>query len=633
MGTEKRAFQTEVQQLLDLMIHSLYSNRDVFLRELVSNASDAIDKRRFEALTTPEWAPDAPYAIEIQVDPEARTLSVEDNGIGMSRDEVVDHIGTIARSGTSEFARALEEARRSDAPPELIGQFGVGFYASFMVAQRVELVTRRAGESGATRWESAGDGGYSIEDADRPEAGTRVVLHLREADPDDGLPDYTDEWTLRRIVKRYSDFVAYPIRLRVAGKEDAGDEPINSMKAIWTRPAEELEEAELAEFYRHIGHDWNDPLFHLATRIEGQFDARALLFVPSVAPFDLYHREMAHRGIQLYVKRVFIMDDCTELLPDHLRFVKGVVDAEDLSLNVSREMLQQDRQIRTIRNHLVKKVLESLGELLANDREKYLRFWAQFGPVLKEGLLARAEKKERILDLLMATTTASKGELSTLAEIVERMPEGQDEIYYMTGPSREVLEASPHLEAFRSRGIEVLLFTDPVDEVWLEQQPPVYRDKPWRSVGKGEVELPGGDESESEAEKERREEQASSFRGLLEGLRAAIQDDVKEVRLSSRLVESPACLVLEEGELSGPMVEMLKQAGQDVTAPRPILELNPDHPILARLRDVHEADARDPRIGRYAVLLLGLATLAEGGRPADPAAFGRELGELLVEAI
>jgi len=631
MGAERRAFQTEVQQLLDLMIHSLYSNRDVFLRELISNASDAIDKRRFLALTEAALAPEEPFEIVIRVDPEARTLSVEDNGIGMTRDEVVEHIGTIARSGTGEFVRALEEARRAEGRPDLIGQFGVGFYASFMAADRVALCTRRAGHAEATRWESTGDGGYTVDDAERPAAGTTVTLHLRPARPEDGLPDYTDPFVLRRIVKRYSDFVAYPIRLHVAGEVSPEEEPLNSMKAIWTRPADELEADELAEFYRHIGHDWNDPLLHVPIHIEGSFEARGLLFVPSVAPFDIHHRETVHRGVHLYVKRVFIMDDCRDLVPDHLRFVKGVIDAEDLPLNVSREMLQQDRQVAAIRNHLVKKISEALSRLLSEDREKYLSFWSQFGPVLKEGLLGRGERKERILDLVLAASTRSESELTTLAEYVDRMPPGQNDIYTMTGPSRSVLERSPHLEAFRKRGVEVLLFTDPVDEVWLEQQPPAYRDKTWRPVDRGEIDLAG--RGEDDADGGRREEQTSRYRDLLARLRAAIQDEVKEVRLSGRLVESPACLVLDEGDLSAPMVEMLRHAGRDVAAPRPILELNPDHPILERLERLLREDQADPRIGRSAVLLLGLATIAEGRRPADAVAFNRELGSLLLDAL
>jgi len=629
MSTETHAFQAEVQQLLDLMIHSLYSQREVFLRELVSNASDAIDRRRFQGLTDPSLLPEQPFGIRLQVDPEARTLSVTDNGIGMTRDEVVRHIGTIARSGSGEFLRALREAGRGELPPEQIGQFGVGFYASFMAASRVELVTRRAGEAGATRWVSEGRGEYRLEDASRDEAGTTVTLRLLPADPEEGIEDYTSEAVLRRIVRRYSDFVAHPITLEVAGRP-AGEGPLNSMKAIWTRPAEDLEESELEEFYKHVAHDWQAPLLHVATSVEGTFEARALLFVPSRAPFDLYHREAAHRGVQLYVKRVFVMDECRELLPEWLRFVRGVVDAEDLSLNVSREMLQQSRQIRAIRRHLVKKVLERLEALRDSDRKSYRAFWEEFGPVLKEGLLGDAAWRERVLDLMLVQTTRSETELATLAEVVERMPEGQEVLYHMVGPDRASLEASPHLEAFRERDVEVLLFTDPVDEVWLSQGPPDFRGRSWKSVGRGDVELDMDEASETRAAREQQEE---GFRSLLERLRVALQDEVKEVRLSRRLTRSPACLVLEEGALSPQMEEMLRQAGHEVPRTRRILEVNPHHPLLERLRERCERDRDDPRLAEAAELLLGQALLAEGGRLPDPAAFGRRLADWMLEAL
>jgi molecular chaperone HtpG len=632
MSAQTHEFQTEVKQLLDLMIHSLYSHKDVFLRELISNASDAADRLRFAGLTRPELLPDQPLRIQLRVDPEARTLSVEDNGIGMSREEVIANIGTIARSGSVEFLKTLEESQKKEIPPELIGQFGVGFYASFMVADRVSLVTRKAGETEATRWESTGDGGFEVDQAEREAAGTSVTLHLRAADADDGLADFTDEFVLRQIVKRYSDFVAYPIHLEIQGAEiKSGEEPLNSMKAIWTRPAEEIEEGEYKEFYKHISHDWNDPLLHLSTRIEGNFEARALLFVPGKAPFDLYHREMAHRGIQLYVKRVFIMDECRELMPDHLRFIKGVVDAEEVSLNVSREMLQQDRQIQIIRNHLVKKVLESLADLKTERPEEYLSFWNEFGPVLKEGLLAWGEKKERILGLMLVASTHHQSELSGLEEVVSRMGEDQDVIYYMTGPSRQVIESSPHLEVFREKGIEVLFFTDHVDEVWLQQNPPEYQGKRWKSVGTGELEL-GSEEEKKQAEEER-ERQQETYKDLIACIRAAVQEDVKEVRLSSRLTSSPACLVLEEGDITPKIEEMLRQAGQEVPPVKRILELNPDHPLLAKLQEIFQANGTDPRLHAYAELLYGQAVLAEGGLPADPAAFGRKLTELMLKAL
>ncbi|MBW2229211.1 MAG: molecular chaperone HtpG [Deltaproteobacteria bacterium] len=637
MATESHEFQAEVKQLLDLMIHSLYSNKDVFLRELVSNASDALDRLRFEGLTRPDLLPDEPLAVGLVADAEARTLTIADNGIGMSREELVHNLGTIARSGTLEYLRGLEAG--AEVNPDLIGQFGVGFYASFMVADQVSVVSRRVGDEKATLWRTDGSGSFELEDADRDFAGTTVTLHLKAADAEDGMADYTSEWVLRDIVKRYSDFVAYPIHLTMMRKEEGedlakpvtSDEPINSMKAIWTRPASEVSEDEYKDFYSHITHDHNEPLLHFSTAIEGTFEARALLYVPSQAPFDLYHREMAHRGIQLYVRRVFIMDECRELMPEYLRFVKGVVDAEDVSLNVSREILQQDRQIAAIRNHLVKKVLDALKELKDAEPEKYLGFWAQFGPVLKEGLLLFDEKKERILELLMAHSTHEETALTSLSDYVDRMSDDQDAIYFVCGPDREVLASSPHLEAFREKGVEVLLFSDSVDEVWLQQMPPEYREKRFQSVGRGEIEL--GSEAEKKTADEARAQDEEHYKGLIGAVRAAIQDDIKEVRLSRRLTHSPSCLVLEEGDLSPQMEAMLRQAGQDVPVRKPILELNPDHEVLRKLQGIFDDNGTDPRIAEYAGLLYAQAVLAEGGQLADPSAFTSKLAELMLRAL
>jgi len=633
--SETHSFQAETQQLLDLMIHSLYSHKEIFLRELVSNASDALDRLRFAGLTEPALLPGRELAITLVADPEARTLEVRDDGIGMTREEVVSQIGTIARSGTAEFVKQLGESRgkgeKGDVSIDLIGQFGVGFYSSFMAADRVTLTTRKAGTEAVTVWESVADGKYTLDDGERETAGTSVRLHLKPVDADDGLADFTDEWVLRDVVKRYSDFVAYPIRLEIAGREEQPDEPLNSMKAIWTRPAADVSEEEYSEFYRHIAHDHRDPLLRMPNRIEGNFEARALLYIPSAAPYDLYHRDRAHRGIQLYVKRVFIMDECRDLMPEYLRFVKGVVDAEDISLNVSREILQQDAQIRAIRKHLTKKVLESLGELAKDDPDKYLGFWAEFGPVLKEGLLAWEEKKDRILDLMRCASTHDDSGLTSLADYVSRMDDGQDAIYYLSGPSQTVLAKSPQLEAFRARGVEVLLFTDPVDEVWLQQMPPEFHGRKFRSAAQGDLEL-GSDEEKKEAA-ERAEEQKGEFKDLLAAIRAAVQDDVKEVRLSRRLTESPSCLVRDEGDLSPQIEEMLRQAGQDLPPSKPILELNPGHPLLAKLREIHAGDGTDPRISSYAGLLLAQAVIAGGGQLADPAAFGKQLAELMEKAL
>jgi len=618
--TERHEFQTEVRQLLDLMVHSLYSHKDIFLRELISNASDALDKLRFDAISRAELLPAGELEIRLEADPTARTLSVNDNGIGMSREEVVQNIGTIARSGTKEFLKALGESQGQTPAPELIGQFGVGFYSSFMVADRITLVTRKAGESTATRWESTGEG-YTLEDAERDVAGTTVTLHLKPRDEEDGLRDYTDEHVLRDIVKKYSDFVAYPIRLK-------GD-TLNSMKAIWARPKDEVTEDEYREFYKHIAHDWHDPLDHIAVHIEGTFEARALLYIPSKAPFDLW-RETGHRGVQLYVKRVFIMDDCKELLPPSLRFVRGVVASDDLSLNVSREILQQNRQIQAIRKHLVRRVLAVLKEMKESNADKYGTFWAEFGAVMKEGLLGFEEGAERVLELVMAPSTYVPAGLTSLGDYVARMKEGQEAIYYMTGPSTAAVERSPQLEAFRDKGYEVLFFTDPVDELWL-RLPREFDGKKLASAAQADI-APGSTEEAKQAE-EQREEQEASFKDLLMVLRSKLQDEVKDVKLSKRLISSPACLVGEATELSPHIAELLRRTGQDVPKVKRTLELNANHPLLPKLRALVEGDKNDPALAQYAELLYGQAILAEGGQLPDPAAFSQRVAELLLRVV
>jgi len=618
--TERHEFQTEVRQLLDLMVHSLYSHKDIFLRELISNASDALDKLRFDAISRAELLPAGELEIRLEADPTARTLSVNDNGIGMSREEVVQNIGTIARSGTKEFLKALGESQGQTPAPELIGQFGVGFYSSFMVADRITLVTRKAGESTATRWESTGEG-YTLEDAERDVAGTTVTLHLKPRDEEDGLRDYTDEHVLRDIVKKYSDFVAYPIRLK-------GD-TLNSMKAIWARPKDEVTEDEYREFYKHIAHDWHDPLDHIAVHIEGTFEARALLYIPSKAPFDLW-RETGHRGVQLYVKRVFIMDDCKELLPPSLRFVRGVVASDDLSLNVSREILQQNRQIQAIRKHLVRRVLAALKEMKESNADKYGTFWAEFGAVMKEGLLGFEEGAERVLELVMAPSTYVPAGLTSLGDYVARMKEGQEAIYYMTGPSTAAVERSPQLEAFRDKGYEVLFFTDPVDELWL-RLPREFDGKKLASAAQADI-APGSTEEAKQAE-EQREEQEASFKDLLMVLRSKLQDEVKDVKLSKRLISSPACLVGEATELSPHIAELLRRTGQDVPKVKRTLELNANHPLLPKLRALVEGDKNDPALAQYAELLYGQAILAEGGQLPDPAAFSQRVAELLLRVV
>jgi molecular chaperone HtpG len=627
MSAEVHEFQTEVKRLLDLMVHSLYSKKDIFLRELISNASDAIDRRRFAGLTQQELLPASEFEIVLEPDSEARRLTLSDNGIGMTREELAKNLGTIARSGTGEFLARLREASEAQAP-ELIGQFGVGFYSCFMVAERIEVISRSAGEAQAHRWSSSGDGTFTIEPAERAEAGTTVILALKPADPEDGLQDYTEEWVLRDIVKRYSDFVAHPIRLRA--KPGEALQTINSMKAIWARAESEVTPEEYREFYKHISHDWNDPLEHLRAKLEGNFEAQALLYIPSKAPFDLYHRDMARRGVQLYSRRVFIMDECRELLPEYLRFIKGVVDAEGVSLNVSREILQQDRQIRAIRNFLVRKVLDTLQKLLTERRSDYLAFWSQFGPCLKEGLIGLDERKERTLGLVLAGSTHDANELTTLDAYIERMKEGQDAIYYTIGSTRAIAENSPHLEAFRERGYEVLLFWDHVDEVWL-QTTTEYKGKNLQAVGRGEIELP--EKPKAENDEAKTPEIDRDYGDLITRLRVDLQEDIKEVRLSKRLTRSPVCLVGDTGDLSPQMEEMLRQMGQEVPKTKRILEINGEHPLIQKLQDLAVREPKSEQLESFARLLYGQALLAEGGQLSDPAAFSRALADVLARAL
>jgi molecular chaperone HtpG len=633
---ETHEFQAEVKELLGLVVHSLYSNKDIFLRELVSNASDALDKLRFEQITRPELA-EGQLHVRLDVDREKRTLSVIDNGIGMTRDEVVRNIGTIARSGTKEFLSALKASERKELPPELIGQFGVGFYSAFMVADKVELVTRRAGEPRATVWESSGDGSYTIREGERATQGTTVTLHLKPEDSEQGLHDYTRGEVLQGIIKRYSDFVGYPIRMKSwrQAAESATeakvleDETLNSQKAIWDRPKAEVTDDEYKEFYRHISHDWSDPFRTIPIRLEGTIEAYALLYLPAKAPMDLYSPEMK-RGLQLYVKRVFVMDECRELMPPHLRFVRGVVDAHDLSLNVSREILQKDRQIQIIRKQLVKRVLSTLEEMQKGEPGEYGRFWAEFGPVLKEGLLAYdVDHKDRLLDLLSARSTRSPDELTSLADYVSRMKEGQDAIYFLTGPTKDAVAQSPLLEAFKAKGYEVLLFSDPIDELWLERAPR-FKDKQLVSIGRGEVKL--GSEDERKKESDALQEKSKEYADLLACLRVHLQDEVKEVRLSNRLTSSPVCLVADEHDLSPRVQKMLEQLGQEAPKTKRILEVNASHPLVTKLQGVFRENKDDPRLELYADLLLGQAHLAESGELPDPVAFSRALSELMTRA-
>ena len=643
MTKETHQFQTEIKKLLDLMINSLYSHKEIFLRELISNASDALDTLRFKAQTDQSLLEgDSDYKIKIDVDPKARTISVSDNGIGMTRDEVIEHIGTIAKSGTGKFLEAVAAKGKDDLTPELIGQFGVGFYSCFMVAERVVLTTRAAGSKEATRWESAGDGSYTIEDCDRENRGTTVTLYLRQLE--DGDQDFTKEWEIRSTVKKYSDFVTYPICMDIEREEVPKDkdgkpiegakpekkiteETLNSMKPVWNKRKGEVKEDEYKEFYRHLSHDWTDPLETIHINAEGKTEYNALMYIPSQAGMDLFMPEKKS-GMQLYVKRIFIMDNCEELMPPYLRFIKGVVDSADLSLNVSREILQHDRLMAMIRKNLVKKVLGNLKEMLEKDREKYLKFWKAFGPVLKEGIHYDFENQEALKELLLFSSTRD-ADLTTLKEYCSRMPEGQTEIYYITGSNRDMLANSPHLEALKNKGYEVLLMTDPVDE-WVLQGLTTYDEKPLKSVAKGEVSLLSEEEKKEVEEKLKADEE--QYASLLTYLKNTLREKIKDVKLSSRLTDSAVCLVADEHDMSASMERLLRAAGQEVPETKRILEVNPQHELVKVMFDLYKENPSDPRLAEYSELLLDQALLTEGSPIADPVKFSKLVAKLMVKA-
>ena len=614
-------FQTEVQQLLELMVHSLYSHKEIFLRELISNASDALDRLRFEALTHPELiSEEGGLRIQLEADPKERMLTIHDNGIGMNRQELIENIGTIAKSGTRELVEKLRKDETRESLGELIGQFGVGFYSSFMVAERVVLVTRRAGEPGALRWASKGGGKFEILPVERDVAGTSITLYLKSADEETGLDDFTDEQVITRTVKRYSDFIAYPIVLKSAGE----DTTLNSMKPIWERASSEVSDEDYAEFYRHISHDWRDPLDKILQRAEGTIEYRALLFIPGEAPSDLYYVSY-EPGLRLYVKRVQIMERSADLLPRYLRFIQGVVDSPDLPLNISREMLQDDRQIRQIRKGLLKKILDSLRSMRKSDDEKYLKFWSQFGKALKEGVTEDLENKDKLVELLLFASSNDAEKLVSLADYVSRMKEGQEAIYYLSGESRAAIDSSPHLEAFRARDIEVLYLTDPVDE-FLVQVLADYNEKKLRSAAKGEVDL--GSEEERQEKKRELDSKAKNFAAMMERIQKVLDDRVKEVRLSTRLTDSPACLVGGEEDVSPRLEKLLRQQG-DVPPQRRILELNPSHDVVIALKARSDVNEDSESVPEYAELLYGYALLAEGADISDPAKLAARFAELM----
>ena len=622
---ETLEFQTEVKQLLQLMIHSLYSNKEIFLRELISNGSDACDKLRFEALGNEAlYEGDSTLRIRVDYDKEARTVTITDTGIGMTRDEVVDNIGTIAKSGTRQFFESLTGDQAKDS--QLIGQFGVGFYSSFIVADRVTLSTRRAGlpDDQGVRWASAGDGSFTLETIERAARGTEVVLHLRE-----GEDDFLDGFHLRSIIHKYSDHIPLSIEmLREATGEEEQEpseyESVNKASALWTRPRSEISEEEYKEFYKHVAHDFEDPMKWIHSHVEGAQSYKSLFYIPGRAPFDLYDRDSRH-GIKLYVNRVFIMDDAEQLMPYYLRFVRGLVDSDDLPLNVSREILQHNKLIDTIRAGSIKKVLGLLESMAKDEPEQYATFWKQFGNVMKEGPGEDFANRERIARLLRFASTETDAEAQTVSldDYIERMQEGQDKIYYVTADSFAGAKSSPHLQIFRRKGIEVLLLSDRVDE-WLVSHLHEYDGKPLASVAKGELDL---DQLADEEEKAAAKEIEGEFADTVKRMQEALGERVKEVRISQRLTDSPSCLVMGEHDMAVHMQQMLKQAGHEVPAAQPVLEINPTHPLVSRLQD--ETD--DARFGRWSHILLDQAMLSEGGQLEDPAGFVNRLNELLQE--
>lgn len=639
---EAYQFQAETKHLLELMIHSLYTNKEIFLRELISNASDALDRLRFESLARPELLEGSDkLEIRIETDRHNRTLTISDNGIGMSREEVISNIGTIAQSGTRQLREKLLEGASDARLGELIGQFGVGFYSSFMVADRVTLITKRAGEETATRWESTGDGQYTVAPADKDGCGTSITLHLKAHDPEHGIEDFTDKWIISRIVKRYSDFVSYPIIYKGQQEEEAteqGSQPptivveektLNSMKPIWARPSSEVSEDQYVEFYQHLFHDSEKPLLTITARAEGRVEYQAVVFIPATAPYDLYYHA-AEVGLRLYAKGVLIMENCEDLLPRYLRFVKGIVDSSDLPLNISRQMLQQERQVGQIRKWLTKKILDGLQNTFANEPEKYLSFWEHFGRALKEGVSSDFDYKDKIVSLLLFPSSHSAEQPTTLKDYVERMKPEQREIFYLTGASRSVVENSPHLEAFLGKGYEVLYLVDPVDEL-LVQFLTEFEGKKLKSIGKGSVRL-GSEEESEQAEKElkQKEEEAAE---LLQYLQQSLDQYIKEVRLTNRLTASPVCLVGSELDYS-PQMERLLQMGQHGRPKqRRIMELNPQHEIFNKLQERFRRQRDDALLKDYAELLLGYALLAEGSELPDPVRFNQLVAGLITQTL
>jgi len=643
MGVEAQketlGFQAEVQQLLDLMIHSLYSDKEIFLRELISNASDAADRLRFEALKVDSlYEDDTELKIRVEYNKNNKTITVLDNGIGMSREDVVEQLGTIAKSGTQEFFKSLTGDQNKDS--QLIGQFGVGFYSSFIVAEKVEVTTRKAGapRTEGVRWTSEGAGDYTIETVDRPKRGTKVVLHLR-----DDATEYLDGFRLRHIIKKYSDHISLPIIMpsentgndessdearkgngqKKASKMVTADETVNSATALWARSKKDITEEEYHEFYKHVGHDFEDPLAYIHSKVEGKLEYSSLLFIPTRAPFDLWDRQQQRHGIKLYVKRVFIMDDAEQLMPSYLRFVRGVVDSDDLPLNVSREILQRNKTIDSIRSGMTRKILDLLAKMAKDEPEKYTKFWKAFGRVIKEGVIEEADRKEDLACLFRFSSTQEDKEEQTvsLMDYIERMPEDQEAIFYVIADNFSTAKNSPHLEIFRKKGIEVLLLIDPVDE-WLTTHLTEFEGKPLQSVTKGELNLGKLDKDKDEPSKKEDSKQSDE---LVEKIKKVLGMKVKDVRVTSRLTQSPACLVADEHEMGRNLERILQASGQDVPMSKPILEINIDHPVVKKL-----GEAEDEQFEDWSHILFDQALLSEGGELEDPAGFVHRLNNMFL---
>ncbi|ALG69189.1 molecular chaperone HtpG [Beggiatoa leptomitoformis] len=624
---ETLGFQAEVKQLLDLMIHALYSNKEIFLRELVSNASDAADKLRFEALSDDGlYEGDSQLKIWVEVNQDARTISIRDNGIGMSREEVIENIGTIAKSGTRQFFKALTGDQAKDA--QLIGQFGVGFYSSFIIADKVTLTTRRAGLTAehGVRWESAGDGEYTIETVDKAQRGTEITLHLR-----DDEDEFLQEYRIKSIIKKYSDHITLPIIMPTVSTDENDenlkvikDEVVNSATALWVRNKADVTEEEYNEFYKHVAHDFEPPLLTIHNKVEGTMEYNLLAFIPGRAPFDLWDRN-TRRGMKLYVRRIFIMDDSEQLLPPYLRFVRGVVDSSDLPLNVSREILQQNKQIESIRSGTVKKILGALENLANNEPEKYATFWREFGKVLKEGIVDDHSNREKVAKLLRFSTTHDDNNQPaiSLEQYIGRMKEGQEKIYYITAETFAAAKSSPHLEIFRKKGIEVVLLSEPIDE-WLVMHLTEFEGKSLQSITKGSLDL---GQLEDQAEKDQVEKANTEKKPLLERIQKVLVGKVKEVRTTYRLTNSPACLVADEQGMDASLERLLKAAGQSISSSKPIIEINPTHPLILAM----EREQDENRFGDWALILFDQALLSEGGQLEDPASFISRLNQMLIQ--